>query len=391
MKVLLVSDYGTPTGGAELMLLTLRDGLRARGHDVRFFSSDARPLSAEIAADDTCFGTTSRWRTLLQCANPWAVQKLRATLAEFQPDVVHVRLFLTQLSPLILSLLRDVPSVLHVDSYRVICPTGSKRLPNGTNCQTPAGIVCYRSGCLPLRDTAALAMQMMWWRRHVSAFDVIVSSSAFVKRRLAKEGIDVATVVPNGVAEREVRPPAGQDPVVCFAGRLVPEKGVGILIEALSRFHAEFPSLRVLIAGAGPERAVLEVQCRALGLGAKVQFLGHLGAEDRERCFSGAWVQVVPSVWEEPFGNVAPEAMMRGTAVIASDTGGLTEIVAPENSGVLVPPGDPGELARALRTLLFDRGRCEEVGALGRRRALEQYTADLHVERMSELHASLVD
>jgi len=389
VRVLLVSDYGTPTGGAELMLLTLRDGLRAQGHEVRLFSSTARPLSAEIAADYTCFGTTSRWRTLLQTGNPWAVRALRQTLADFKPDLVHVRLFLTQLSPLILPLLRGLPSLLHVDTYRAICPVGSKQLPDGRSCHARSGLVCYRSGCLPLRDWLPLSVQMKLWRERVSAFDLIVASSRWVQQRLAGDGIPVGAVVPNGVAMRKASPPAGSEPVVCFAGRLVREKGVDVLLQAVSQLRGDFPTLRVLLAGDGAQREVLEQKRQVLGLGTAVEFLGHLSASGREACFAGAWLQVVPSVWEEPFGNVAPEAMMRGTAVVASDTGGLSEILA-GGCGVLVPPGEPSALARALRPLLRDRGRCERLGAAGRRRALEQYTAETHTARMSELHASLL-
>ncbi|MEJ7607564.1 MAG: hypothetical protein WKF37_15170 [Bryobacteraceae bacterium] len=67
MRYLLVSDYGTLTGGAELAAYHLRGELRRRGHEVRWLSSSAG--SGRIEADDTCFGTTSRWRTLLQTLN----------------------------------------------------------------------------------------------------------------------------------------------------------------------------------------------------------------------------------------------------------------------------------------------------------------------------------
>jgi len=113
MKILLINDYGTATGGAELMLLGLREGLRRQGHDARLFASSARPGPGPSSADYECVGRTTRFRTLLQTANPWAYRRLRRVLAEFRPDVVHAHIFLTQLSPLILPLLRDVPSIYH--------------------------------------------------------------------------------------------------------------------------------------------------------------------------------------------------------------------------------------------------------------------------------------
>src|SRR5690349_16117223 len=122
MRILLVSDYATPTGGAELMILSLREALRRRGHDARLFASSACPLDVPSQADYQCFGTVSKLRGLIQVANPSAHRSLHRVIREFQPEVVHVRLFLSQLSPAILPLVRNIPAIYHVAWYRPICP-----------------------------------------------------------------------------------------------------------------------------------------------------------------------------------------------------------------------------------------------------------------------------
>ena len=104
-----------------------------------------------------------------------------------------------------------------------------------------------------------------------------------------------------------------------------------------------------------------------------------------EECFSGAWVQVVPSRWREPFGNVAAEAMMRGTAVIATLGGGLSEIVRDERTGILVPPNNVDALASALLGLLSDRRRAECLGGGGREFALSHLTEEIFVDRFVAL------
>src|SRR5207237_1732610 len=142
-------------------------------------------------------GTTSRLRTLLQSANPWAAMKLRRVLDVFQPDIVHVKMFLTQLSPLILPMLKNVRSIYHVVWYRPICPLGTKLLPDGNLCYSPPGTICYRTGCLPLRDWAPLMLQMKLWRRWRGVFDLVVANSEAVKRRLMAEGIEPVEVVLN--------------------------------------------------------------------------------------------------------------------------------------------------------------------------------------------------
>src|SRR5688572_33418005 len=116
------------------MSITLRNGLQARGHEARLFASTARPLDIPNAADHTCYGTMAPARRILQVVNPSAVLRLHALLRTYRPDVVHVRMFLTQLSPLVLPLLRKVPSLLHIVNYDLICPLNTKLLPDGSPC-----------------------------------------------------------------------------------------------------------------------------------------------------------------------------------------------------------------------------------------------------------------
>ena len=130
MRILLVNDYATPTAGAERITLDLRDGLRARGHDVRVFASRAQLIAGESFADATCYGTNSRVQTLTSTVNPSAARTLRRVLREFAPDVVQVHMFLWQLSPSILPLLRGVPSIYWAMTFKAVCPTGLKWLPS---------------------------------------------------------------------------------------------------------------------------------------------------------------------------------------------------------------------------------------------------------------------
>ncbi|MEO0556884.1 MAG: glycosyltransferase family 4 protein [Bacteroidota bacterium] len=390
MRILIVNDYGTRTGGAETMCLMERDELRRRGHEARFFASSAQPLGAPVAADATGLGTTSRWRTLLQSANPWAARRLREEMERFQPDIVHVRMFLTQLSPLILPALRDVPSLLHVADYRPICPISIKQKPDGAACHDRPGAVCHRDGCIPLRDAIPLRAQMALWSRWRDVFDAVVANSHWVADRLRAEGLEVTQTIQNGVPTRPQRPPLASPPTVAFAGRLVSNKGVGVLLEAFAQVARVLPDARLVIAGDGPEREALAQRSRQRELAGHVEWLGHLSRDDAETAFAPAWVQAVPSTWEEPFGLVAAEGLMRGTAVVASALGGLTEIVTDGETGALVPPGDPDALATACLDILTDRDRAEAMGRAGRARALDRFTETRLVDEFEALYHQLV-
>jgi glycosyltransferase involved in cell wall biosynthesis len=389
MKILLINDYGGSFYGSEIQTLILKDGLQRRGHDVRFFASYARCGAGRSLADYECFGTTSRFQQLLQIANPWALWTLRRVLADFQPDIVHVRMFLTQLSPLILLLLRDRPSLYHITLYEAICPLGTKMFPDGHHCQVQAGWVCYDNQCLPLRAMLPQMLRMMLWRCWHEAFNLIVANSEAVRNHFLREVAKPVEVVLNGIPIRPSRPPLSFPPMVAFAGRLVREKGAEVLVRAFARVVKGLPDARLLLAGEGPERNHLKKLIANLNLSQSISMLGHLPHPELERKFSTVWIQAVPSLWEEPFGNVAAESMMRGTAVVASNSGGFMEIVQDGQTGILVPPGDEVALAEALVLLLGNRDLAEQMGRAGREMALKHFSETTYVDKFVQLYEML--
>src|SRR5687768_12707702 len=193
-------------GGAEVMVITLRDELRRRGHDARIFATNAPVSQLPSVADFECFGTASRARGLLQSANPWAAAALRRVMREFRPDVVHVTMFMTQLSPLILPILRGVPTVFHAVWYRYICPTGTKLLPTLEPCRRRAGLSCLESGCVPLHDWVPLMAQHIMVRRWRSVFGAVIAVSDAVRDRLVESDVMVDDIIPAPNQVRDPRP-----------------------------------------------------------------------------------------------------------------------------------------------------------------------------------------
>jgi glycosyltransferase involved in cell wall biosynthesis len=390
MKILLMNDYAPPFGGAEIVTLDLQKALKERGHDARFFSSNVGISSGSHGADYKCLGTISRYRTLLQAANPSAFLQLRRVLAQFHPDIVHVKMFLTQLSPLILPLLRNVPSLYEIVWYRPICPLGTKMLPDRTICQNPPGLVCYTHKCLHLRDWLPLMLQMKLWKQWQKVFSQTITVSEALKRRLEAENIGPVEVISHAVPDTSQRPPLSYPPTAAFAGRLIREKGCDVLLRAFAKVIEILPEAKLLLCGDGIEKEHLIQLTKELNLFSHVSMLGQLSRKEMENRFQSCWVQVVPSVWEEPFGLVAPEAMMRGTAVVASRTGGLMEIVHHGQTGLLVPPGDAPALAEALLSLLTNRELAEKFGKAGRQRAQVSFSFTTYTDKIIECYHSLL-
>jgi glycosyltransferase involved in cell wall biosynthesis len=154
----------------------------------------------------------------------------------------------------------------------------------------------------------------------------------------------------------------------------------------MARVRSRLASSRLLVIGDGPARGQLRRLAASQGLDGAVEFTGFLPRAEAERRLESAWVQVVPSLWEEPFGMVAAEAMMRGTALVASAAGGLTETVDDGVTGLLAPPGDPDALAGALLALLEDPSRLESLAASARRTAERRYRQEHHLGAFLEIY-----
>jgi glycosyltransferase involved in cell wall biosynthesis len=391
VKILLINDYAMEGYGSELQMLALRDGLRQRGHDVRIFASNARLVKeGDILADYQCMGTLSHFLTLLQMANPWAYWNLQKVLREFEPDVVHVRIFLTQLSPLILPLLKDIPSLYHVDILRPVCPMNSKVITNGTICGFKAGTACYHHGCLPLRSLLPQMLELWLWRRWRWNFDRIIAVSNAVRQYLIDDGIEPVEVIWEPVSFRPPRPSLSSPPTVAFAGRLVWEKGADILLKAFEKLLIHIPEARLILVGEGKQRGYLRKLIADLRISSHVTMTGYLRQSEMENLFDSAWVQVVPSLWVEAFGGVAAEAMIRGTAAIASRIGGLAEIVQHGRTGLLVPPGDVDALAEALKQIFQNRELAEQMGQAGREYALENFDREKYTDKILQLYESMI-
>jgi len=279
-----------------------------------------------------------------------------------------------------------VPSIWHVVWYGGVCPRGTLLTATGADCHHAAGAGCLRAGGMSRRAWLTGMAQMELLRRGASAFTRVITVSEAARHQLAARGLPVAGVLHNGVPERPARQPLAGPPCVAFAGRLVPEKGADLLLRAFASLTGE---PRLLIAGDGDQRGSLEALARELGIGARVQFAGSLRGDELERRLGAAWVHALPGRWVEPFGNAGAEALMRGTALVATAPGGAAELVAASGGGAAVPRRDVGALAAALARRLGDRALCEAEGARARAWALANLRYDDHVTAVERIYAEV--
>lgn len=227
---------------------------------------------------------------------------------------------------------------------------------------------------------------------------VVVNSEA-VARRFAWARPGRVRTIPNGVdlarfAPREpppaLRPALGIPegvPVVASVGRFVAYKGYDHLLEAVRLVLDARPDVHWVLVGDGELRGALEARCRDLDLDARVRFTGW--REDVPDLLALCAVFVLASLGEH-FGRVLVEAMAMARPVVATDAGGVPEIVVPGETGLLVPPAQPKALAEAVLALLEDPGRAAAVGAAGRRRAEAEFSLARHAAAVERLYQEIL-
>jgi len=171
-----------------------------------------------------------------------------------------------------------------------------------------------------------------------------------------------------------------------FVGRLVDQKGCDVLIEAMPKVLAQHPEIRLRVVGDGPDRPRLEALTHRLDLARAVDFVGYRPTS--AALLADVDIVVVPSRYE-PFGIVAVEAMASGRPVVASAVGGLSEIVADGQTGLLVPPGDPDRLAAALTRLLDHPEVRETMASASRRRVAEKFSPEVSIQAYAKEYRRL--
>lgn len=197
-------------------------------------------------------------------------------------------------------------------------------------------------------------------------------------------GVDLERFRPSNKKTRVSR---GQRPFTLgYFGRLAPEKGVDLLIEAAARTN-----LRLRIGGQGPQGAAL----KALGIarGVEVRFDGFVPFERRESFYADIDVLVLPSrttrSWKEQFGRVLAEAMACGLPCVGSNSGAIGEVMGP--AGLVFREGDAADLAQKIGRLASEKSLWKRLGLLGRSRAVKYYDEKVLAAELGDFFEAVID
>lgn len=363
MKILFWADGFWPRiGGAETYGLQFVEGMQKRGHLCRVLTQKDDSNWKEFETYRNISIQRLDFDALLQKRDLKNIRRIQECLAriaeEFQPDMIYLNTLArgSALAFLLFRKLFRIPVIARVHSpYWETLPVLVKQI-----CSSLDQICCVSNWVLNVMETFL--------------------PSCKEKLKLVYNGLPMPILEPT--------PLPFSPPIVLLLGRLSFEKGFDTAIQAFALLKKTGFDAQLLIAGEGTDRPFLEQLVDQLGLREMTQFTGAVQVGGAAFLINRATLVVMPSHFEA-FGFVAVEAMQMQRPVIASDVGGLREIVSHQETGLLVPPRDPWALCRAMEEVLGQPTKAVEMGIRGRKRAMEHYSLEENLDRYEELFKKL--
>jgi glycosyltransferase involved in cell wall biosynthesis len=403
MRVLLCHNNYIIQGGAEIFVHEVARVLEEHGHEVAYLAV------AEAESDST-------WRDYFPEAVDYRQSKSSAILKfprliysiaskrsaqrlveDFRPDVVHCFAIYTKLTPSILDVFREcgIPIVCSFNDYKHICPN-YKLYHHGhicEDCRHGTFLHAIRNRCShgSLMYSTANAMEAYvhkWldiYRRNV---DLFLFASEFMARKTeefwGKQSFEW-DLLRNPFDATSFVAPADPGDYVLYFGRLIDEKGVDVLLEAARVIE----SVPVVIVGDGPDREKLEQRAADLDI-RNVSFLGAKWGNELDEILSSCRVVVVPSLWHENFPYVILQSFAMGKPVVGTDRGGIPELVAHEERGLIYPARCSDSLASALQGLWDDDSRVRRMGLAAKAFADDEFNDKRFYGRLVEIYTRVM-
>jgi glycosyltransferase involved in cell wall biosynthesis len=404
VKVLLVGSYYRPgPGGAETVLRDTESMLQRAGHETIPFAR----------LEEATFATP--WRSYFPPRLPdrpplWsrdareaiysrsARTALATLLASARPDVAHLHNIFEQLTVSVVDALHEagVPVVLTAHDYRPVCPSYRMLASDGV-CDRCVGsgrywqavrLRCHHSS-LQASIRVAAESYLIRARRVYDRVDRFIAPSRFLREVLVTGGLpaDRIDLVPNAVDIPD--PPARRIDLPArfvYFGRFSPEKGLDDLLTASRSLGT---GIRLQLFGSGPSEEQLRRRVAAEGL--PVDVSGYAPLEDIRPVLCGAVAALLPARWHENCPMAILEAGAVGVPTIGTTLGGIPDLIDDGVNGVLVPPGEPAALARAMNDLAADHERALDLGRRARQRVEDRHRPEAHLARLLASYQKAID
>lgn len=399
LRVLHVNKFLYRRGGAESYMFDVAALQQNRGHHVDFWGMshpENNPCTySKQFVDEADFGDRpaslgEQLRLLGRMVySRQARKRLEAVLSDFRPDVIHAHNIYHQLSPSILQAANavGVPIVLTMHDYKLVCPS-YQLLADGKVCErcVTGGVhnaIQQRCNRNSLGASTAVAIES-GIHRATSAYakaTTLIAPSRFMADIVGRSARYTQPLlhIPHFTELDRKQAAPDSSAQVLFAGRLSSEKGIDVLIAAAQLLAERSIAVNVVIAGDGPDAERLTRAATGL---ANIRFTGRLDKAGIDQLLASSALLVAPSTWHENQPMIILEAIAAGLPVVASDLGGMSELVRDGETGRLVPPGNAEALATAVADIMSDTQARAAMGRAGRELAAAHFGAEQHLDSL---------
>jgi glycosyltransferase involved in cell wall biosynthesis len=381
MKVLAVHNYYQQPGGECQIFKTEADLLESNGHQVERYTLHNDQLQE--------MSTLSQVQATLW--NQKVYQDVRSLIQRHRPQVAHFHNTFPLISPAAYYAAKaeGVAVVQTLHNYRLLCPNGLF-FRSGKVCEDCLGqpipwpgVVhgCYRESRPASAGVAATVTLHSWLGTWSKAVDVFIAYSQFALDKFITGGLPAEKFAfKTNFLHPAPEVGMGQGGYALFVSRLSVEKGLGVLLSAWEQLDGKIP---LKIVGDGP---LAEQVQAAMTRMPEVEWLGRRPLEEVYQLMGEASFLVFPSEWYETFGRVAIEAFAKGTPVVASAIGAITELVEPGRTGLHFRPSDPQDLAQQVSWMLSHPEEVAKMRQNARAEFESKYTAQDNYKRLMEIY-----
>ena len=380
MRVLLAHSFYRTSGGEDACVRQQLELLRRR-HDVLLLEKHNSELQGGVSIG------------IRMSYSPRILGEVESVIRRFRPDVIHIHNSYPALGPAVFLGARNfgVPLVMTAHNYRLRCPNGYM-FTEGSMCVRCAGGAYHNAvlhPCFPTKGQSVAYASSLWLHRFVlkleGSVSVFITPSEFMRATLMRWGIDgrrLATIRNFTRIHADAEASSGR--YGAYVGRLSREKGVHVLLKALSA--ASDPPFKIV--GDGPDADYLRKAASHLGL-RETSFVGRASPDEVDAVLREARFVALPSLWNENAPLAALEAMARGRPLIVSSVGGLPEL-ADRGRGWIARPGDSQDLSDRIRASMDDEEMCMKAGAAALAFARDELTPMRHLTLLEQAYEDVI-
>ena len=325
--------------------------------------------------------------------NRRVVREVREKLLQVKPDIVHIHNLYPIISPAVLPVIKkqNIPVVMTVHNYRLLCPNGLFYNRTGICERCTAQwkeLNCIAYNCEgSFFKSTGYAMRNAYARYRIlykNNIDAYLCLTNFQKKKLQDNGFPAEKmyVLPNMYNKSlPGNQPRNQHTYIAFAGRISREKGVDLIIQAARGL----PDIQFKIAGAVRDGFILK------NLPSNVTYCGVLRGDDLDDFYRNASAFIMASICYEGFPMVLPEAMAYRLPVIAPRIGGFPEIVEDGKNGLLVTMGDHQDLIEKIKYIWENPNIAREMGENGFQKLTREYSPDTYYDKLMNVYRQVID